>query len=110
MLLVTLATSLLEQFIFKTGFCTLLVAERRWLEHTVSRFRTSATTELRQALCHDDQKETHEDMAQYNGPTENAVTPHNRDALHARLQGHWPAFARVRGGRRLVVLLILSVP
>jgi hypothetical protein len=29
MLLVTLATSLLEQFIFKTGFCTLLVADAR---------------------------------------------------------------------------------
>jgi len=109
MLLVTLATSLLEQFIFKTGFCTLLVAERTWLEHTISRFHTSATTELRQALCHDDQKETHEDMAQYNVPTENAVTPHKRDTVNARLHGHWPAFARIGWGVVVLLLLGLSV-
>jgi serine phosphatase RsbU (regulator of sigma subunit) len=79
------------------------------LEHTISRLRTSATTELRQALCHDDQKETHEDMAQDNVPTENAVTPHKRDAVSARLHGHWPAFARVGWGVVLLLVLGLSV-
>ena len=91
--------------------CTLPVAERTWLEHTISRFRTSATTELRQALCHDDQKETHEDMAQDNVPTENAMTPHKRDAVNARLQGHWPAFARVAWGVLLLLgLSVASIP
>jgi hypothetical protein len=48
-------------------------------------------------------------MAQYNVPTENAVTPHKRDAVNARLHGHWPAFARVGWGVVLVLVLGLSV-
>src|SRR5260221_9296501 len=48
-------------------------------------------------------------MAQYNVPTENSVTPHKRDAVNARFQGHWPAFARVGWGVVLVLGLGLSV-
>jgi GAF domain-containing protein len=48
-------------------------------------------------------------MAQYNVPTENAVTPHKRDTVNARLHGHWPAFARIGWGVVLLLLLGLSV-